>query len=716
VSEVNATEKAKYLTVALAGNPNCGKTSLLNKLSGLHKSVGNYPRVTIDQQSFEMAHKGWTLRIVDLPGIYSLSSQSPEEIIGRDFIQDQQPDIVLNMLDAGNLSRSLFLSTQLIEMGLPRVYALNMIDEARAKGMAFDTKSMSTMLGGPVVETDAHSGEGLDQLLDAIIETAVRGLSDHSMVIPYDSHLEQCIVETKELLTELHPGGLNDEQSRWLAIKLMEGDDDLLQREGDHDHLIEMIHRQSYDLERSHGEPSDIMFANGRYGFIHGLVSEVVTIRSDPAERLSRSRKLDGIFLHRTFGLPIFLGLMWLMFETTFTLGIYPMDWIDARVIQLSDFVAGVMSEGMLRDLVVDGVLAGVGGTIIFLPNIVILFFFMAVFSETGYLARSAFLVDRTMHRFGLHGKALIPLVMGFGCNVPAVMACRTIESPRARLIAILINPFMACTARLPVFVLFSGAFFAEWAGTMVFTMYMLSIVIAMGAAVFLSKVVVKGGDESFVMELPPFRIPTFGAIIFHMWEKAMGFLRKVGGIIVVGSIVIWFLQAFPSEVQYSVDYDAAYAELEDQPESAGRDEAISSLSRQRSLEAVEKSYLGRIGIAVTPVFEPLGFTWKDSVAILTGLVAKEVVIASYAVLYSQDEGSTESSQSLRDALSGTMTPLVAFAFMVYALLYAPCISTIAVIRREAGSWGWAGFSVAFSLILAWIMAFGVVTIGNILI
>ena len=697
----------RTVTVALVGNPNCGKTTMSNKLTGSKDSVGNYPRVTISKKAHEISHRGWTINLVDLPGIYSLTSQSPEERIGRDFIHNEQPDIVLNILDAGSLDRSLFLTTQLIEMGRPRVYALNMIDEARAKGIKIDTSALTSMLGGKVVETMAVSGEGLEALLDAVIDTAEADLQESPMVINYDSHLEEAIGQAQDLIVELHPKTLNEMQARWMAIKLLEGDEEIVRQEDDHEHLIEMVRRERYDLAKTHGEDSETMIADSRYGFINGMLREARDVAADPAQRLGLTRNLDRILLHNTLGLPIFLALMWVMFETTFTVGQYPMDWIDAAVGWISERVDAALPAGLFHDLMVDGIIAGVGGTIIFLPNIVILFFFMALFSETGYLARSAFLLDRMMHTFGLHGKAFIPLVMGFGCNVPAVMACRTIESPRARLIAILINPFMCCTARLPVFILFAGAFFTSFAGTMVFAMYMLSIVIAMGAAVFLSRFVVRGGDESFVMELPPYRTPTLKAVIFHMWEKALGFLKKVAGIILVGSIVLWTLQAFPRDIQWSMDYEAGITQ-------AQTDEEVSLLQRQRAQESLKKSYLGRIGVAASPLFAPLDFTWKDTIAILTGLVAKEVVIASYAVIYAQGEEATEQSSGLRNAVAGTMTPLVAFAFMVFVLLYCPCLATIAAIKHETGGWKWAGFSVVFSLCLAWILAFAIIVVGGI--
>ena len=705
----------KTVTIALVGNPNSGKTTLSNELTGSWDSVGNYPRVTVAMKSRQVEHRGWTIRVVDLPGIYSLSSQSPEERIGREFIQNQQPDIVLNVIDAGNIDRNLFLSTQLIEMGRPRIYALNMVDEMRRKGWVIDTGTLSTMLGGPIVETVGNTGHGIDALLDAIVAVAESETDEPPITIPYDDHLEVAIRRAQGLIAELHPDSLNEIQTRWLAIKLLEGDDEILRQEDEHPHLMEMVRRERYDLARTHGEDSDIMFANARYGFIHGLLAEVRKVVDGAQPRTDRTRQADGILLHRVFGLPLFLGLMWLMFEATFSLGQYPADWVDAGVASLANLADSLLPPGLAADLVVDGIITGAGAVIVFLPFIVILFFFIALFSESGYLARSAFLVDRLMHAFGLHGKAFIPLIMGFGCNVPAVMATRTIESPRARLIAILINPFMCCSQRLPAVILFSGAFFAEWAGSVVFAMYLTSITVSMGAAIFLSKFVVRGGDEPFVMELPPYRIPTLRSVLFHMWEKAYDFVRTVGGVILIGSIVVWFLQAFPRDIEWSTDYDARIAGVESQLSGEARAEAVDGLERLRTQERTEKSYLGRIGHAVAPVFGPLGFGWRDTVAIITGVFAKEVVVASYAVLYAPSMGRHEGSLGLRVALAGSMAPVTAIAFMVFLLLYSPCLSTIAVIRREAGSWRWAGFSVVFSLCVAWFLSLGIVTVGGII-
>ncbi|MBF0193895.1 MAG: ferrous iron transport protein B [Magnetococcales bacterium] len=712
-SNSELVDNKRVITVGLVGNPNCGKTSLFNKLSDSQGSIGNYPRVTVEIQEGKIEYKGVVIRIVDLPGIYSLTSTSPEERIGRDYLHSEEADVLLNILDAGNLDRSLFFTTQLLEMGQATVYVLNMIDEAKKKGINIDINDLSTMLNGPVVETNAKLGEGMDDILEAIIKLADKPHEEiHPTILPYDSHLEDAINKVQDLIIKLHPGQMDKHQSRWLSIKLLEGDDELLRREGEHSHLIELVRRARYDLSHSHGETCDSMFADTRYGFIHGLLLEVRTIDEKPDKRMQLTRRIDQVILHRLLGLPIFIGLMWMMFESTFTLGAYPADWIDQGVRALSAGAGDLMPPGLVRDLLMDGMIMGIGAVVVFLPYILILFFFIAMFSETGYLARTSFLLDRIMHIFGLHGKAFIPLVMGFGCNVPAVMATRTIESPRARLVAVLINPFMSCSQRLPAFILLSGAFFPENAGQMIFIMYMISIATAMGSAVFLSKLVIKGGNESFVMELPPYRLPTLGSIITHIGTRAYDFVRMVGGVIVVGSITIWFLQQFPRDITYSVNYESAIVQAQTIPDENKSQLAVADLKDQKEQERMGKSYLGIIGQSIAPLFSVQGFDWKDSVAIISGIFAKEVVVASYGVLYGQDDGSETGSAGLRNAISQSMTPITAFALMVFLLLYSPCLSTIAAIKREAG-WSWAGFSVIFSLTLAWTLSALIVSLGG---
>ena len=694
------TTMSKPIRVALIGNPNTGRTTLFNQITGRKDATGNYARVTVSKSSHTITHLGREIELIDLPGVYMLNSKTDEEKITRDLLRNETPDIVLNILNAGNLERNLMLTTQLIEMGLPRIFVLNMADEARSKGSSVDRETLGTLLGGPVVETVARDGEGLDTLLDEIVDYSGSPCESCTTIrIGYDSHLEEAIQHTTEHLSDLHPDGMSPEKSRWTAIKLLEGDSEILGDEHDHAELIQNIHDERESLHRDHNESAESLVLSGRYGFINGLLEEVQQLEIDTLmNRVNVTRAIDSLLLNRLMGLPIFLFLMWVMFETTFTLGTYPMDWIDAGVGALSDGLSNTLPDSLFKDLLVNGIVAGMGGTIIFLPNIVILFFFIALFSETGYMARGAVLVDRMMHSFGLHGKAFIPMITGFGCNVPAIMATRTIENPKDRLVAILVNPFMSCSARLPVFVLFAGAFFAESAGTVLFAVYMTSIAIALLTALLLSKTVIKGANTApFLMELPPYRMPTWGSIYVHMGRSGAEFLKKVTGVILVGSIVIWFLQTFPQEVVLSQDYETQISTLQGQAESHERDLQITALERAEEIETKQAKYLGQVGAVIQPVFAPLNFDLNASIALLTGFVAKEVVVATFGVLYSHGEEVDEESRGLRESLAASMTPLTAVAFMVFTLLYVPCLATIAVLYKETQSWKWTGFSIGLA-------------------
>ena len=696
------------VTVALVGNPNAGSSSLFNALTGAQSAVANYQRVTTSLTAREVTHRGVTLRIVDVPGFFSTSSQSPEEKVGCDYIHGEEPDIIVNVLDAGHLDRSLFLTTQLIETGLPRITVLNMMDEVRRAGIRIDTALLASALGSPVVETCALKKEGIDALLDAMAAMALAAPAD-PLRLHYDSHLEAAIDRVQQHLSKLHPQELSPVRSRWLAIKMLEGDDEVLRHESNHVELVEDIKGEQSALAHEHDEDTASLLASARFAFSNGLLREVRQQEGDPTAGFKLTRILDDFFPNRTLGLPLLLGILWVMFEATFSLGAIPTDWIKALVQMASDLVDKTLPEGMFHDLVVNGVMAGVGGTIVFLPNIVILFFFMAVLSGTGYLARASFLMDRVMHHFGLHGTTLIPMVAGFGCNVPAVMATSVITNKRARLIAMLISPFMSCSARLPVFILFAGAFFENIAGTVVFAMYMTSIGTAMLSAVLLNRIIPGSGGDAFVMELPPYRLPTMHSVLHHMWDSAQGFVAKVTGVILVGSIVIWFLQEFPRDIAYSQDFETAITEQAALPDSPEKDAATRTLKSAQAQEKLEKSYLGRSAIAVTPLFQPLGFSWRESASIMTGFVAKEVVVATYAVIYAQEKG----SEQLTETLKGAMPPATAIAFMIFTLLYAPCLSTIAIIGKESKSWRWAGFSVVYSLTFAWVLALAVSRIGG---
>ncbi|MBF0342003.1 MAG: ferrous iron transport protein B [Magnetococcales bacterium] len=703
----------KEITVGLIGNPNSGKTSLFNRLCHSKDPVGNYPRVTVAIRERTFDHAEWTFRLADLPGVYALTTQTPEESSARDYIHEERAQIWMNVLDAGNLERSLYLTSQLVEMGRRMVFVLNMIDEAEYKRLVIDAEALSRRLGGPVIKVNSITGQGLEALRAALVSMAQQERAPAPVIIDYDDHLAAAVTRVQQLIVDLHPDAMTPGQSRWLAIKLLEGDDALLRREGDHGHLLEMVGRERQDLAQEHGGECEMLFADARYAHVHTLMAATMVRAGGSVPHVDWTARLDALLLHRVLGLPLFIFILWLMFQTTFTLGKLPMGWIEAGVGWIKEGVGGLLPAGMVHDLVVNGVIAGVGGTIIFLPNIVILFFFMAIFSESGYLTRAAFLMDRLMHAFGLHGKALIPLVIGFGCNVPAVLATRTIESERARLIAILVNPFILCAARLPVFILFAGAFFSDRAASMVFLMYMISIMMSMFGSVLLNRILPRGMEESFIMELPPYRLPTVKSLTWHMWDNAMDFLNKIGGVILVGSMVLWFMKEFPKDITWSVDYAGQIEQMQKQPETPELKEAMSQLTRQRDQEALANSYLGRIARTVAPIFAPLELSWRDTVAILTGLMAKEVVVASYAVLYSEEREQAAESSSLRELLSKTMSPWVAFAFMVFTLLYTPCLATIAAIRREAGSWKWAGFSVGFSMVIAWSLAFLIVNVGR---
>lgn len=706
------TQSTDSIHVALAGNPNCGKSSLFNRLVKGRANTGNYSRVTVIAEEKDIECNGVNLTIVDLPGVYSLSSQSADELEARNYIIHEKPDVIVNVLDAGNLERNLFLSTQLIEMGINIIFVLNMIDEADNKKIDIDTNALSKILKAPVIKTNAIKGYGLEELLQTIVRQAGKTTPNKPVYIKYDDHLEVAIDQISEQFYKLHHGEMGRETARWMAIKMLEGDESVLREEEDHEDLLIDIHKKCDELEYQHDESSDIMISDSRYGFINGLMRETVTI-DDKEQRLLFTHLLDTVLLNRFLGIPLFFFIMWVMFEATFTIGAYPMGWIDSGVIWLSNTVQASLPESMTRDLLVNGVIAGVGGTIIFIPNIAMLFLFIALLTETGYLARSAFLVDRLMHTFGLHGKAVIPMVMGFGCNVPAIMATRTIENDKDRLVAILVNPYMSCSARLPVFALFTGAFFPEKSGTAMFYMYSASVFITLITAVILSKFFIKGANETpFIMELPPFRAPTIRSVFLHIYSKVMTFIKKITGIILVGSIIIWFLQTFPQQVELSQDYEAQIVQLQSQPKTEDRQQAIVKLKNSQQMETLQHRYLGQIGQVFQPILEPLGFDLNISIALITGIVAKEIVVATFGVLFSEGETGEEST-GLRDKLRNSMTPLTAVAFMVFALLYIPCMATIAVIYRETASLGWTVFSIGFSLCLGWTMAYLVTLVGG---
>lgn len=711
----------KEIHVALLGNPNAGKTTLFNYASGAKEHVGNYSGVTVDSKTAVLKRFGYTFHITDLPGTYSLSANSPEEIYARQHLLETNPDIVLNIADATNIERNLYLTTQLMDMGLKIVMALNMFDELKASGSKLDHKQLSKRVSFPIIPTVSSKGEGIDELFQQIIDT-YEEIEIDIPSINYNSLVEESIQNVQKQLieNEVTINGYQHLSTRFAALKLIEKDDEFSKHATSHfeERILTNINNEVEELEKKHSNNSTASVVTSvRYGVIHDLLEGVLKLSE--SKTISFKDKIDNILTHRIWGFPVFLGFMWLMFQATFEVGQYPMDWIEMGVGMLGEFISGVMNEGPLKGLLVDGVIGGVGGVIVFLPNILILFLFISLMEDTGYMARAVFIMDKLMHRIGLHGKSFIPLVMGFGCNVPAIMATRTLGNPNDRLLTMLINPFMSCSARLPVYILVIGAFFPDNPGTMLFLMYFIGVALAIVMAILFKKLLFKTTYTPFVMELPPFRIPTLKTSLIHMWTKGSQYLKKMGGVILVASIIIWALGYYPREAIYSQDYDTQISQLQDE-------EAIMQMEFSKEGERFEQSYIGRMGQYIEPVIQPLGFDWKMGVSLITGFAAKEIVVSTMGVLYQADAGADETSATLMNKLKNhrltrgprkgqiAYTPLVAFSFMLFVLIYFPCVSTIAAINTESGSKKWAIFSMVYPTILAWILSFAVFQLGSI--
>ncbi|MFO7494178.1 MAG: ferrous iron transport protein B [Desulfobacterales bacterium] len=725
------TAPVKRLTIALAGNPNSGKTTIFNNLTGTRQKVGNWPGVTVEKKEGVIQRNGYQLKIVDLPGTYSLTPFSIEEIVARDFVLEAHPDVVVDIIDASNLERSLYLATQVRELDCKVLFALNMADLARSRGIKIDAQKLSELLEVPVVFTVGNKNEGIDALIAEAIALSERGAAaTPSRKVKYSKDIEAAIGALRDFMAARSDLALPYDP-RWTAIKLLENDkivtSRVLEKTGAFgaEILAQTARLRSHLMDRFDDDP-EILMTDERYGFIAGIIKEVVT--TSTRQRVDISRNIDLVLTNRFFGFPIFFFFIWAMFQLTFTLGAYPVEWIDAGVGWVALGLKTLLPDGLLKDLVLDGVIAGVGSIIVFLPNILILFFFIALFEDTGYMARAAFLMDRIMHLIGLHGKSFIPMLMGFGCNVPAIMAARALESEKDRKLTILITPFMSCSAKLPVYIILAGAFFGPRAGTVIFAIYLSGILVSIVTGRLMRSTLLRGADAPFVMELPPYRVPMLKSLLIHMWDRSKIFLRKMGGIILAGAVIIWFLTAFPRHIEYATDYpaaaegvNAAFAEriLAAAPEArasleAERRTALDQIESDREAERTEKSYIGRIGLALEPVFAPIGISWRGGVALLTGFVAKEIVISTLGVLHAVD--SADGGDALQRALHRTgMTPLSALAMMVFVLLYLPCLATIAAIRRETGSLRWMFFSIAYSTSLAWLAAFGVWQGGRLL-
>jgi len=725
-----AGEKGRIINVALVGNPNCGKTTLYNYASGSHERVGNYGGVTVDAREATFKQSSYTFQIVDLPGTYSITEYTPEELFVREHIIEKNPDIVVNVIDASNLERNLYLTTQLIDMNIKVVIALNMYDELEKNGSRLNYKELGKLLGIPIVPTIASKGRGITELFEKIIEVyedkdpIVRHIH-----INYGTEIETAISKIKPLLRENQK--LTDKFStRYLAIKLLENDSTSLTQIADFvnvEKIKNQCDKEIKALEKEFNEKSETIITDTKYGFIAGALYE--TLQPSVEEKRKISNLIDNFLTHKLFGFPIFIFFMWIMFQATFTFGSFPMDWIDMGVAWFSKLVSNSMAEGMLRDLLVDGIVAGVGGVIVFLPNILILFFFISFMEDTGYMARASFIMDKLMHKIGLHGKSFIPLLMSFGCNVPAVMATRTLENKKDRILTMLIIPFMSCSARLPVYVLLISAFFPSYQGLVLVSIYFIGILVAVLVAMAMKRILFSKQDMPFVMELPPYRLPTLRNTSVHMWHKAVQYLQKMGTVILVASILIWALGYFPKNVEYSSNFDEQIAQikLDTNLHDTEKQARIANLEFAKHSEKQEKSYIGFLGHFIAPVIQPLGFDWKIGVSIITGLAAKEIVISTMGVLYHAEFEDDNSSNNLKIKLQEqththgklkgqkVFSPLVAYGLMLFVLIYFPCVAVIAAIKKESDI-KWAVFTMVYTTAIAWLAAFLTYQIGSLFI
>ena len=726
----------KQLTVALAGNPNVGKTALFNNLTGARQHVANWPGVTVEKKEGTVRWHDYDITVVDLPGTYSLSPYSLEEIIARNFIIDEKPDVVINVIDASNLERNLFLSAQIIDLGARMVFALNMVDTAASRGISIDQKRLAELWGVPVVPTVANRNQGTQELLDAVLRLAeARDPVARHIHIDYGPDVEAVLGRIEKVLAA-DPKLADEHYPRWLATKLLELDPDAIRRleqSPQRQAVMAQVEEGRRQLEKTWGEDAAVLVAERRYGFLGGTVREVQ--KEELAKRIILSEQVDKILTHQLFGFPIFLFFMWLLFQMTFTLGELPMSWIEAGVAGLKDASRALLPEGWVRDLLTDGIIGGVGSVLVFLPQISLLFLGISFLDDTGYMARVAFIMDRIMHALGLHGKSFIPMLMGFGCNVPAIMATRGLNSQRDRILTMLLIPLMSCSARLPVYILFAGVFFPRRAGQVIFGLYLLGIFMAVLLGIVFNKILLKGQEEPFVMELPPYRLPALRGVLVHMWDKVTVYLKRMGPVILVAATIIWFLGAFPTNpelasrfAQEQAQLEASFVEkaqaLQGQEDFAAlcRDlekekaAALAELKHQQQAAQMRQTFIGRLGAVLEPLLRPLGFDWRMSVSLLSGFVAKEIVITTLGVLYEVGEVSDDATNTLREALQASgLTPAIALAFMVFVLLYTPCLATVVTLWRESGALKWMLFAISYQLILAWLMAWLVLRIGLLL-
>ena len=670
-----ATHSARHtINVALVGNPNCGKTSLFNFASGSHERVGNYSGVTVDAKEGYADFEGYHLKLIDLPGTYSLSAYSPEELYVRKQLLEDTPDVIINVLDSSNIERNLYLTTQLMDMHLRVVCALNMFDETERRGDHLSIDTLSSLLGMPMVPTSFKTGRGLPELLREVIHIfeSQEGHDNYyrHIHINHGHEIEDGIANIQTFLKGNDLLRLRY-STRWLALKLLEKDqkaEEVIASLPESKQILAARDMAIHRVKEETGNDSETAIMDAKYGFIRGALHEAGYVVGAKEDTYKTTHKLDALITNRWVGFPIFFFILYLMFEVTFTLGQYPMDWIEMGVERLGELIGDTMSEGPLKAMLIDGVIGGVGSVIVFLPQILILYTFISFMEDSGYMARAAFIMDKLMHGMGLHGKSFIPLIMGFGCNVPAVMATRTIESRRSRLITMLVLPMMSCSARLPIYIMITVAFFAaQYQSLVMISLYVVGIVLSVIIARVLSTWVIKGEDTPFVMELPPYRFPTAKAIFRHTWEKGKQYLKKMGGVILVASIIVWALGYFGT---------------------------------MGVAPSLEESFIGLLGKSIEPLFTPQGFDWRLDVSLIAGVGAKEIVASTIGVLYTDDFN---------------FSPLTAYAFLLFVLIYFPCIATIVAIKNESGSWRWAFFAACYTTLLAWVVSALVYQIGNLL-
>jgi len=683
----------KKIAIALAGNPNSGKTTIFNYLTGARQHVGNYPGVTVEKREGKKIYQDYEFTIIDLPGIYSLTAYSPDEVVSRQVLLEEEIDIIINIVDATNLERHFGLTVQLKELGLPIVVGLNMMDLADEGNLKINYHLLSKLLGHPIIPVIGTKNQGIDKLLDAAISIKEGREIFSERLISYQSGVENEINNVKRFLSK---GGKNwpgkDREeiiNRWTAVKLLENDPEVIsqmKRKPHSDALLAQVVKSRHTLKEQYGEDPELLLLDSRFAFARGAVREGVTFPGE--DRATLTESIDNIVLNRVLGLPIFLVAMWLLFQLTFTLGELPMGWLETGVSLLADGVGKILPGGLVKSLIVDGIIGGVGGVIIFLPNILLLFLGITILEATGYMARAAFVMDKLMHNMGLHGKSFIPMVLGFGCSIPAIMATRTLENPRDRLVTILVVPLMSCGARLPVYTLLAGAFFSSgMAGNVIFSIYLIGILLAVLMAKIFRTWLFPGSSEPFVMELPVYRMPVWRSVLLQVWERAVLYLKKAGTVILAASVLMWALFTFPiTEKEAALD----------------------------SAQQMEQSFAGYIGHAVEPIIEPIGFDWKTGVALLAGFAAKEIVVSTMGTLYSMgsDDSAEMEGEAFQNGLAQRVkeqsgfTSLTAYVLMLFILLYIPCLSTVAVVYRETNGWRWPLFLIGYTLVLAWSVSF----------